>query len=124
MKLDKNAILARIRTLQKELDGLVDAILEIEDTPAQPQKIQIQAEPDTWLTAKQVCKNLNIAYTTFFEWLKAGKLPPGHEFSARSKRWRMSDIEKWRVANIAKNEISKRRGRPSKIRRKEEFSYA
>ena len=128
---NKTALLARLNAFRKELDALVDFVISLEEAkPTQPVST-FQPEPNDWLTPKQVCKRLNISYTTFFEWLRQGKLPPGHEFSARAKRWRMSDINTWleekrngATVNIIVNEPPKRRGRPSKVCRKEEFSYA
>lgn len=128
MRQNKTALLTRINALRKELDELVDFVISLEEAqPVQATPI-IQPEPDLWLTPKQVCKHLNIAYTTFFEWVRNGKLPPGREFSAKAKRWRMSDIEAWQkgkldvaTVNIIVNEQPRRRGRPSKVRRKEDF---
>ena len=121
---NKTALLTRINSLGKEIDELVDLVISLEET----QPVQViptsQPEPDEWLTPKQVCKRLNIAYTTFFEWLRQGKLPQGVEFSAKAKRWRMSDIRAWqdeRVKVIVSPPVKKRQGSPSKVRRKEEF---
>ena len=128
---NKTALLARLNAFRKELDALVDFVISLEDSqPVQLTSISpiSKSDSDLWLTPKQVCEHLNISYTSFFEWVRQGKLPPGHEFSARAKRWRMSDINTWleekrngATVNIIVNEPPKRRGRPSKIRRKEEF---
>ena len=135
MTSEMSAIFSRIRIAQqkfnearRELDEAVDMFLNYrEEQPVQAMPI-LQSEPDLWLTPKQVCKHLNIAYTTFFEWVRNGKLPPGREFSPKAKRWRISDIEEWQkkrqngtVVNVIIPEPVKRRGRPSKVRRKEEF---
>ena len=125
---NKTSLLTRINALRKELDELVDFVISLEEAqPVQARPI-IQPESDLWLTPKQVCKHLNIAYTTFFEWVRNGNLPPGREFSAKAKRWRMSDIRAWQEGkrnspdvNVIANSSPKRRGRPSKVHRKEEF---
>ena len=128
MTQNKTALLTRITALRKELDELFDFVISIEEAqPVQATPISSN-EPDLWLTPKQVCKHLNIAYTTFFEWVRQGKLPPRREFSSKAKRWRISDIKAWQegrqnssTINVIIPELVKRRGRPSKIRRKEEF---
>ena len=128
---NKTVLLPRINALRKELDALVDFVISLEDSqPVQSTSISPILKPDSdlWLTPKQVCEHLNIAYTTFFEWVRQGKLPPGMEFSPKAKRWRMSDISAWQkekrngaTVNIIVNEPPKRRGRPSKVRKKEDF---
>lgn len=125
---NKTALLTRLNSFRKELDALVDFVISLEEAQPAQSVPTFQSEPNEWLTPKQVCERLNISYTSFFEWVRQGKLPPGHEFSARSKRWRMSDISAWQekkqdstTVNIIVNEPPKRRGRPSKVRRKEEF---
>lgn len=128
MTQNKTILLTRINALRKELDALVDLVISLEEThPAQITPIT-QPESDLWLTPKQVCKHLNIGYTTFFEWVRNGNLPPGREFSAKAKRWRMSDIKAWQegkrnspAVDVIETKLPKRRGRPSKVRRKEEF---
>ena len=125
--MNKSDLLAHIRTLQKEIDALMDKVIAMEDSkPEQP--LQIQTENDGWLTVSQVCSELHISDSTFYEWLNQGLLPPGLEFGPRSKRWKMSEIRAWQeekrngaTVNIILNEAPRRRGRPSKIRRKEEF---
>ena len=131
---NKTVLLTRIYVLRKELDDLVDFVISLEEAqPAQATLAQatpiFQPEPDLWLTPKQVCKYLNIAYTTFFEWVRNGKLPPGREFSPKAKRWRMSDIRAWQEerqsstvpVKIIIPKAVKHCGRPSKVHRKEEF---
>ena len=102
MSLDKNAILARIQTLQRKndelrkmIDELTDEILKIEEPqPVQPVKA-INYKPEVWLTPKQASKYLNISITTFYSWVAQGILPPGKPFSPKSKRWRKSEIDEW-----------------------------
>ena len=125
---NKTALLARLNAFRKELDALVDFVISLEEAqPAQPVPT-FQPEPDTWLTPRQLSECLNIDYSTVFKWVREGKLPPGQQFSPKIKRWRMSDITAWQekkqdstTVNIIVNEPPKRGGRPSKVRRKEEF---
>lgn len=114
--MNKSELLAHIRTLQRELDSLVDMVIAMEDEP-QPVQVQ-QVGTDGWMTAKQTCRCLKISETTFYEYIRQGLLPPGLEFGPRSKRWRMSDIEAWKSAKqspVSLGETPRRRGRPSKV---------
>ena len=128
---NKTVLLTRINTLKKELDELVEFVLALEDAqPVQSTPIP-KPEPDLWLTPKQVCERLNIAYSTFFDWVRQGKLPPGLQLSPKAKRWRMADITAWQgekrnspAMNIIVNESPKRRGRPQKIRNRGELCNA
>ena len=130
MTQDKLALLSCIKTLKQEtlrqLEAIEERILALEDH--EPQPAQMKPRSDKWLTVAQVCKELDISPSTFYGWLKAGLLPEGFPFGPRSKRWKMSEIRAWREAKqngeISVTEISKRRSRTSKIRRKEEFEVA
>ncbi len=124
---DKNAVLFRIRVLKRELEDLESYVAEMNDSPP-AQTPPAPLPSDEWLDPKQICDRLNIAYSTFWEWLKEGKLPPGLKFSEKATRWRLSDILEWRerlngtTVNITVSTAPKRRGRPLKSRRKEEVS--
>lgn len=127
---DKSALIVRIRNLQREVDDLMDMVIAIGNSePEQPVQVQ-QVASDDWLTVKQVCEELRISDSTFYEWLNQGLLPPGVEFGPRSKRWKMSDIRAWQqsrqdrrcVEEAAK--ITKRRGRPSRVMRIGAFVHA
>ncbi|MBR1658120.1 MAG: helix-turn-helix domain-containing protein [Synergistaceae bacterium] len=126
---NKTVLLTRINSLRKGLDELVDLVIAIEEPQPEQTTSLLPPESDAWLTPRQVCKHLNIAYATFFEWVRTGKLPLGREFSSKSKRWRMSDIRLWQEerqnsilpVKIVVSEVAKRRGRPPKVRRKEDF---
>ncbi|MBR2208975.1 MAG: helix-turn-helix domain-containing protein [Synergistaceae bacterium] len=125
---NKTALLTRINSLRKELDELADLVILLEETQpvALPPNV---VEQDKFLTVKQVCELLQISDSTFYEHLRSGLLPPGISFGARSKRWRMSDIRAWQegrnntasVKVIVSEGVKKRRGRPLKVRREEEF---
>ena len=121
----KAELLSRIRSLQRELDGLVDAVIAMEDPAPKPQTVMLQEAHDGWLTVAQVCKELHISDSTFYQWLNEGLLPPGLEFGPRSKRWRMSDIRAWQQEKQRPCEVQrKRRGRTSRIVRVAELANA
>lgn len=103
--------------LRREIDGLMDMIIAIEDSKPE-QSVQIQSENDNWLTVRRVCEELHISDSTFYEWLNQGLLPPGLEFGPRSKRWKMSDIRAWQAKRNVVSEVvpaRKKRGRPSRV---------
>lgn len=123
--MNKSELLAHVMTLRREIDGLMDMVIAMEDI--QPEhSVKIEPENDGWLTVAQVCKELHISDSTFYEWLNQGLLPPGLEFGPRSKRWKMSEIRAWQKDRLNHHEAmrpSKRRGRPSRIRKVQEFCY-
>ena len=123
--MNKTELLALIRTLQKQVDGLMDAVIAMEDVK-QEQPVQVQpVSNDDWMTAKQTCRCLKISETTFYEYIKQGLLPPGLEFGPKSKRWRMSDIEAWKNAKQSPIcEAPRRRGRPSRVMKIGAFVHA
>ena len=130
MTMKKSDFLTRIRAVQKDLDELVDLVLSLDDiSETQPQVIR--NNDDDWLTVAQVCRELHISGSTFYEWLNEGLLPPGLEFGPRSKRWKISDIRAWRekklkhcdVHDVAENS-ERKRGRPSRIMKIGTFIHA
>lgn len=113
--MDKSLLLGKIRNLQREIDGLMDIVIAMDDSEPQPVQVQ-QVNPDDWMTAKQTCKCLKISESTFYEYIRQGLLPPGMEFGPRSKRWKMSEIRAWREAKHSVCEAPrKRRGRTSRV---------
>lgn len=129
MTMKKSDLLNRIRAVQKELDELVDLVLSLDDTSET--HTQVIRNDDDWLTVAQVCRELHISGSTFYEWLNEGLLPPGLEFGPRSKRWKMSDIRAWRekklkhcdVHDVAENS-KRKRGRPSRVMKIGTFIHA
>ena len=123
--MNKPELLALIRTLRRQVDGLMDAVIAMEDSePEQPTPVK-PVSNDGWMTAKQTCKCLKISETTFYEYIRQGLLPPGLEFGPKSKRWRMSDIEAWkRAKQIPIIEAPRRRGRPSRVMKIGAFVHA
>ena len=123
--MDKSSLLAHIRTLQREIDGLMDIVIAMEDTVPQPTHFQ-QENSDGWLTIRQVCEFLNISQTTFYEGVRKGIFPKGFAFGPKTIRWRISDIKAWQASKQDRREATepgKRRGRPSRIRKVQEFCY-
>ena len=122
MKFDRKDFLTRIALLEEKIDEdrrelrrLYDYVAEIDEVSESVSRETYQEESDSWLTPKQVCERLNIGYTTFFEWVRKGKLPPGL-YLGKEKRWRMSDIEAWKqTKQIPVIEAPRRRGRPSRV---------
>ena len=129
-KMNKSDLLARIRAVQKELDELFDAVLSLENEE-KVQALQVQSDDDGWMTVAQICKELHISDSTFYDWLNQGLLPPGLEFGPRSKRWKMSDIQIWQKERVkhcdsceaAKN-TKRKRGRPSRVMKLGTFVHA
>ena len=124
--MNKSSLLEHIRNLQRELDSLMDIVIAMEDSEPQQAHLQQDARNDGWLTVRQVCEYLNISQTTFYEGVKSGVFPKGFAFGAKTIRWRMSDIEAYQRRRCAE-EISKtpakKRGRPSRLRKVQEFCY-
>ena len=92
---DKAALLASIRTFRREVLSILDRFEEELVSLGDPQPehtATAQADNDNWMTAKQVCDELNISDSTFYAWINTGLLPEGVAFGPRSKRWKMSDI--------------------------------
>ncbi len=116
-------ILSSIRALRRGVDELENKVFALaESQPVQP-AIPQGKDKDEWLTAKEICEVLKISTATFYRLIHDGLLPKGFEFSSRSKRWRLSDIEAWQEAKKNKpQEIPQfvevqRRVRGSKVKK-------
>ena len=128
---DKTALLASIRTFRQEVLSILDRFEEELVSLGDPQPEQTttaQTDNDNWMTAKQVCEELNISDSTFYAWINAGLLPEGVAFGPRSKRWKMSDIRAWQKSNKHDTEeqpktTARRRGRVSRVKKIKEFAY-
>ena len=125
--MNKSELLTRIRTIQNELNSLIDMVMALDEAS---QIVQVQEnDSDDWLTIREVCRRMSISQTTFYEAVKNGILPPGFSFGPKTKRWRMSDIRAWQASRQNQNDLGerhsthKRRGRPSRIRKVQEFCY-
>ena len=127
--MDKSELLTRIMTLRREVDGLMDIVIALEDSqPSQP--ATVRQDNDGWLTVKEVCEALKISDATFYARVKDGTFPQGVAFSPKSKRWRLSDIVAWQDKSQFHDAVerpkttTRRRGRVSRVRKIEEFAYA
>ena len=125
--MNKSELLTRIRTIQNELNSLIDMVMALDEAS---QIVQVQEnDSDDWLTVREVCRRMSISQTTFYEAIKNGLLPPGFAFGPKTKRWRMSDIRAWQASKQNHNDsgerqnTQKRRGRVSRIRKVQEFCY-
>ena len=122
--MNRSTLLEHIRTLQREVDSLMDIVIAMEDSELQPtqcqqgQQGQQEASSDRWLNVRQVCEFLNISQTTFYEGIRNGVFPKGNVFGPKTIRWRISDIKAWLALKREESaEPAKRRGRPSRIRK-------
>ena len=125
--MNKSELLTRIRTIQNELNSLIDMVMALDEAS---QIVQVQEnDSDDWLTVREVCRRMSISQTTFYEAVKNGLLPPGFAFGPKTKRWRMSDIRAWQASKQNRNDSGERqntqtrRGRVSRIRKVQEFCY-
>ena len=130
--MNKSELLTRIRTIQNELNSLIDMVMALDEAS---QIVQVQEnDSDDWLTVREVCRRMSISQTTFYEAVKNGLLPPGFAFGPKTKRWRMSDIRAWQASKQNRNNFAKstserqntrkRRGRVSRIMKIGEFCHA
>lgn len=124
MTMMKSELITHIRTLQKEIDHLMDIVIAMEEI----EPVQVHQDiNDDWMSVKQVCEHLNISQTTFYEAVRKGILPEGFAFGARTKRWRLSDIRAWQAkqnnhdSDVNCHNTHKRRGRVSRVRKINEF---
>jgi predicted DNA-binding transcriptional regulator AlpA len=58
---------------------------------------------DKWLRAKACADRLSIGVSTFWRWVKLGRIPPGTRFSKRCTAWKESTIAEFE-AFCGKNE--------------------
>ena len=92
--MDKARILGQIRALQRisdELAGMITAI------PENSKVIEIKPAPGDGgapeiMTARQVQAFLGIGESTFYAWIKDGRLPQGEVWGPKTKRWRKKDL--------------------------------
>ena len=101
----KKAELAELRTraraLQANVDGLVRLVFAIKEAPPPPPP-QEPKEPVKYLTPQQVQELLGIGESTFYIWLKEGRLPKGQQWGPRSRRWRSDELEAYQNSVLDK----------------------
>lgn len=114
--IDKTLMMGRIRALQRALDELTGMVGMLPDdgnidaTPTAPPTtvIQVMNDPDV-MTPQQVMKYLGIAESTFYTWVRDGRLPPGEIWGPRMRRWRRSEIENWRKERVTRYDLVRTR---------------
>lgn len=97
--MNKAEMLSRARALQRQASELVGMILALEEpalfpSSSLPRMPSENASEEKFLSAREVQHLLGIGESTFYEWLKAGRLPSGVQFGPKVRRWRRSDIER------------------------------
>lgn len=93
-KAEKAQLLQRIRALREQVDiltGLIEAIPE----PKEPVRFDLRPSEMRveYLNPRQVQELLGIGESTFYIWLKEGRLPKGQQWGPRSRRWRSDELE-------------------------------
>ena len=120
MTQDKMTLLSCIKTLKQEvlqqLEAIEERVLEMEDQP-----VFTQPPDDKWFTARELGRHFGISPGTIYDWVKKGHIPQGICFGPRQTRWKLSDVEAFLRPEKTVRNSDRRRGRPSKVRRKEDF---
>jgi len=97
--MDKARILGQIRALQRISDELAGMITAIPDSGKVIEIKPVSSDDDgapEIMTARQVQAFLGIGESTFYTWIREGRLPPGEQWGRRAKRWKRSDILSWK----------------------------
>ena len=92
MEDNKAQMMGRIRMLQRvadELAGMVATLSEDDEPP--PAAPQTDEWPEI-LSARQVQAVLGIGESTFYTWIREGRLPQGELWGKRMRRWKRSEI--------------------------------
>lgn len=128
MTQEKLTMLSYIKTLKQEIirqfESLEERVIALED--CKQAVIPIQSASNEWFTAKELARYFKVSPGTIYDWAEKGTIPVGTPFGVRQTRWKLSDVEA-RLRPLQTEEalplvpVAKRRGRPSKVRRKEEF---
>ena len=119
-------IICCIKAIKQEMlrqfDSLEERVIAMENYPSQP--VLIQPENTGWLTARDLARHFKVSPSTVYTWAERKIIPAGIPFGKRQTRWKLSDVEICLKSTGDSPELptgAKHRGRPSKIRRKEEF---
>ena len=95
--MDKAQMLGRIRMLQRVADELAGMVAAMPETIAPPPPPPPTAgEGQEILSARQVQALLGIGESTFYTWIREGRLPPGELWGKKMRRWKRSDVMRWR----------------------------
>lgn len=102
--MDRTALLKRTRALKEKIEAhtraVSDAIEEMETALLEleaervriPEARTTARAADELLTAREAQELLKISASTFFKWIRDGRLSKGISYGPRSKRWRASEI--------------------------------
>ena len=85
------------KEIMSRLDALEAILQDLKDAKAQPQE-----HIEQWLNVNQVMEYIGISATTIYQWMRDGTFPKGELLGPKSRRWRVSEINKWRQ-HIEKN---------------------
>ena len=97
MSSNKERMTAQIRALQRQLDELAGMVLALpsanveEKRPAPEQPKEGQPEREI-MSARQVQEYLGIGESTFYAWIREGRLPQGELWGKKMRRWRRSEL--------------------------------
>ncbi len=101
--MDKMALLSEIQAMRKAmndaLDRMTERVMASEDAP--PAEVTAP-QAEGLFTARMVMRYLRIPKTTFYDWIRQGRLPPGKPWGKHSKRWKQSDLDAWMVSERQK----------------------
>lgn len=61
------------------------------------QEGDLPADDSTWLTVGQICAELRIARSTFYDWRAKGRAPKCHKLPNGDIRIRLADYKRWLV---------------------------
>lgn len=85
---------AQARAAREMVDVLEGALFEMEEGRAAIDA----APPETTrsgelLTAREAQERLKVSASTFYDWIRKGRLPEGRAFGPRTRRWKVSELE-------------------------------
>lgn len=93
----KERMTAQIRALQRQLDELAGMILALPSAleEKQPTLPPTSEKPEReMMSARQVQEYLGIGESTFYTWIRDGRLPQGELWGKKMRRWRRSELDK------------------------------
>lgn len=91
----RDRVEAQARAAREMVEVLEGALFEMTDEAQTP----IDAAPPEpprfgeLLTAQEAQERLKISASTFYDWIRNGRLPEGRAYGPRSRRWKMSELE-------------------------------
>ena len=89
--MQKSELIRKIQALREGIDELSFMIAVLPVEPVATQLIESESD-DEYLSPKEVQKFLKIKESTFYDWVRTGRLPEGKYFSPKTRRWLKSQI--------------------------------